>query len=181
MFRTELFNALEILNNGDIELARLKGSWAGALGQPQFMPSSYLEYAQDFDEDGRRDIWSSLPDVFASVANYLQRHGWEEGFAWGREVSLTKAARARALAVPPRAEGCRAEKAMSIPLPLPEWRAMGVRSAGGGPLPSAELPASLVRAGTRTFLVYDNYESLLGYNCAHSYALSVGLLANSLK
>jgi membrane-bound lytic murein transglycosylase B len=181
MFRSELFNALEILNNGDIELARLKGSWAGALGQPQFMPSSYLEYAQDFDEDGRRDIWSSLPDVFASVANYLHQHGWAEGFAWGREVSLTKAARALALAVPARTEGCRAEKALSIPLPLPEWRKMGVRSLGGGPLPSADLPASLLRAGSRTFLVYGNYESLLGYNCAHSYALSVGLLANALK
>ena len=181
MFRRELFNALEILNNGDIELARLKGSWAGALGQPQFMPSSYLEYAQDFDDDGRRDIWSSLPDVFASVAHYLQRHGWNPDFTWGREVSLPPAARARALAVPSRAEGCRALRVMSIPLPLPEWKAMGVRAAGGGPLPAVDLPASLLAAGKRTFLVYDNYEALLGYNCAHSYALSVGLLANAIK
>lgn len=181
MFRNELFSALEILNNGDIELARLKGSWAGALGQPQFMPSSYLEYAQDFDQDGRRDIWSSLPDVFASVANFLQRHGWTTGFTWGREVSLPAAVRARALAVPQRAEGCRARKVLSVPLPLPEWRTMGVRTAGGGPLPSVDLPASLLQAGTRTFLVYGNYEALLGYNCAHSYALSVGLLANAIR
>jgi membrane-bound lytic murein transglycosylase B len=181
MFRNELFSALEILDNGDIELARLKGSWAGALGQPQFMPSSYLEYAQDFDKDGRRDIWSSLPDVFASVANYLSRHGWTDGFIWGREVLLPKNVRARALAVPERTDGCRAEKVMSIPLPLPEWRTMGVRAAGGGPLPAADIPASLLRAGRRTFLVYGNYEALLGYNCAHSYALSVGLLANALR
>lgn len=181
MFRRELFSALEILNNGEIELARLKGSWAGALGQPQFMPSSYLEYAQDFDEDGRRDIWSSLPDVFASVAHYLERHGWTEGFTWGREVSLPKSVRDRALAVPQRVEGCRAERVMSIPLPLPEWGKMGVRSAGGAPLPAVDLPASLLQAGSRTFLVYNNYEALLGYNCAHSYALSVGLLANALK
>ena len=181
MFRNELFDALQILNNGDIELDRLKGSWAGALGQPQFMPSSYLEYAQDFDEDGRRDIWSSLPDVFASVAHFLQRHGWADGYAWGREITLPATAREAALAVPARVEGCRAMRAMSIPLPLPEWRAMGVRNAGGGSLPSADVPASLLRAGTRTFLVYGNYESLLGYNCAHSYALSVGLLANAIR
>ena len=79
MFRNELFNALEILNRGDIELERLKGSWAGALGQPQFMPSSYLLYAQDFDGDGRRDIWTSQADVFASIAYYLQKHGWTAG------------------------------------------------------------------------------------------------------
>jgi membrane-bound lytic murein transglycosylase B len=181
MFRQELFNALEILNNGDIELARLKGSWAGALGQPQFMPSSYLEYAQDFDGDGRRDIWSSLPDVFASVAYYLQRHGWDADFTWGREVSVPAAARARVREVPGRAEGCRAVKVMTVPLPLPEWKAMGVRTAGGGPLPGAGISASLLEAGTRTFLLYGNYEALLGYNCAHSYALSVGLLANAIK
>src|SRR5215218_5717987 len=87
MFRNELLNALEIVNRGDIELERLKGSWAGAMGQPQFMPSSYLRYAQDFDGDGRRDIWSSQPDVFASIAYYLQQHDWEAGRLWGREVT----------------------------------------------------------------------------------------------
>ena len=111
MFRNELFSALEILNRGDIELERLKGSWAGALGQPQFMPSSYLEYAQDFDGDGRRDIWTSLPDVFASVAHYLQRHGWMERFTWGREVSIPANVRATVLALPRREQGCRAERA----------------------------------------------------------------------
>src|SRR6185436_6198911 len=88
MFRNELLNALEILNRGDIELEQLKGSWAGALGQPQFMPSSYLQYAEDFDGDGRRNIWASEADVFASVANFLKQHGWAKGDGWGREVKL---------------------------------------------------------------------------------------------
>src|SRR3954452_14195377 len=92
-FRSELFAALEILNRGDIDLASLKGSWAGALGQPQFMPSSYLRYAQDYDGDGHRDIWNSPPDVFASVAFYLSEHGWSDRSTWGREVLVPKAAR----------------------------------------------------------------------------------------
>src|SRR6266550_4450343 len=90
MFRNELFSALEILNRGDIELDRLKGSWAGALGQPQFMPSSYLQYAEDFDGDGRRDIWTSEADIFASIANYLKGYGWAAGKRWGREVKIDK-------------------------------------------------------------------------------------------
>ncbi len=181
MFRNELLSALEILNRGDIELARLKGSWAGALGQPQFMPSSYLEYAQDFDGDGRRDIWTSQPDVFASVAYYLQQHGWTEGAPWGREVKIPAAARTKLESLPLRVQGCRAERAMSDPRPLSEWRRLGVRTVRGATLPAATTPASLVIGGRRSFLVYANYEALLGYNCAHTYALSVGLLADRLK
>ena len=181
MFRNELFSALDILNRGDIELERLKGSWAGALGQPQFMPSSYLQYAVDFDADGRRDIWSSLPDVFASVAFYLQQHGWTAGEGWGREVRIPAAARARAAAVPRRETGCRAERIMTAPQPLSAWRRMGLRTVTGGALPSSTIQASLVQSGTRNFLLYKNYEALLGYNCAHTYALSVALLAERLK
>lgn len=181
MFRAELFNALEILNRGDIELEKLKGSWAGALGQPQFMPSSYLEFAQDFDQDGRRDIWTSLPDVFASIAFYMQKHGWTAGAAWGREVRVPSAARAEVVAVPRREAGCRAERTMTAPLPLNEWSRLGVTTAARRPLPKTDRPASLVTAGSRNFLVYSNYEALLGYNCAHSYALSVALLADKLK
>jgi membrane-bound lytic murein transglycosylase B len=180
-FRAELLSALEILNRGDIELARLKGSWAGALGQPQFMPSSYLQYAQDFDEDGRRNIWTSLPDVFASVAYYLQQHGWTAGVSWGREVRIAPAARATALQLPQREVGCRAERLMTPPRPLVEWAPVGFRALSGGALPRSQVPASLVFVGTRTFLVYGNYEALLGYNCAHSYALSVALLADRLR
>ncbi len=181
MFRSELFNALEIVNRGDIELERLKGSWAGALGQPQFMPSSYLEFAQDFDGDGRRDIWSSQADVFASVANYLQKHGWTEGTTWGREVMVPPTLRTRALALPRREEGCRAERTMTPPQTVSAWRKMGIRTLAGTVLPSSDTPASLVQNGARSFLLYPNYNALLGYNCAHSYALSVALLADRLK
>jgi membrane-bound lytic murein transglycosylase B len=181
MFRAELFNALQILNDGDIDLARMKGSWAGALGQPQFMPSSYLQHAQDFDGDGRRDIWTSLPDVFASIAHYLQQRGWTPGVAWGREVRIPSAAREVALELPRRETGCRAERAMTPPRPFREWGPLGFRTAAGAPLPKSAIPASFVIAGTRNFLVYSNYEALLGYNCAHSYALSVALLADRLR
>ena len=181
MFRNELFDALDIVNRGDIELERLKGSWAGALGQPQFMPSSYLQYAVDFDADGRRDIWSSLPDVFASVAFYLQQHGWTAGQGWGREIKIPAAARARASALPRRDTGCRAKRSMTEPQPLSAWRRMGLRTVGGGALPSSSIPASLVQSGTRSFLLYANYDALLAYNCAHTYALSVALLAERVK
>ena len=179
MFRSELFNALEILNRGDIEIEKLRGSWAGALGQPQFMPSSYLRYAQDFDGDGRRDIWSSAPDVFASVAFYLQQHGWEKGRLWGREVILPSGREALD-AIPRRSEGCRARREMTIPQPLSAWRKLGLKTAARQPLPVAAVQASLIRDETRAFLVYDNYEALLDYNCAHSYALSVAILADRL-
>ena len=92
-FRGELFDALEILNRGDIEPAKMLGSWAGAMGQAQFMPSSYLQYAEDFDGDGRRDIWESPADIFASIANYLKGHGWIAGEPWGREVHVTRSSR----------------------------------------------------------------------------------------
>jgi len=181
LFRNELFSALEILNRGDIEVDRLKGSWAGALGQPQFMPSTYLEYAQDFDGDGRRDIWTSLADVFASVAHYLHEHGWSDKTTWGREVKVPKASRGRIEALPRRESGCRAERALTKPLPLKEWRRLGVRTMAASLLPTGALEASLVTDGSRYFLVYRNYEALLAYNCATSYAISIGMLADRLK
>jgi len=181
MFRNELFSALEIVDRGDIQLEKLKGSWAGALGQPQFMPSSYLEYAQDFDGDGLKDIWSSEADVFASIAYFLQKHGWKAGTAWGREVKVPAIVQKAVLGVPRREAGCRARRLMTDPRPLGEWRKMGLRTTGNAALPAAAIDASLVEAGARTFLLYDNYEALLGYNCAHSYALSVGLLSDRLR
>lgn len=180
-FRSELLNALEIVNRGDIELERLKGSWAGALGQPQFMPSSYLQYAQDFDGDGRKDIWSSQADVFASIAYYLQQHGWTPGWTWGREVRMSPIIEKAALDIPRRDAGCRARQLMTPPRPLDAWREMGLRTAANGPLPRADIEASLFSAGKRSFLVYGNYEALLGYNCSHSYALSVALLADRIR
>jgi membrane-bound lytic murein transglycosylase B len=181
MFRDELFDALQIVDGGDIGLEQLKGSWAGALGQPQFMPSSYLLYAQDFDKDGRRDIWASQADVFASIAFFLQKHGWTAGEAWGREVRVTPIVQKAILAIPRREVGCRARRLMTNPRSVNEWRELGLLTTAGAPLPKSEMPASLVEAGARTFLLYDNYEALLGYNCAHSYALSVGLLSDRLR
>jgi membrane-bound lytic murein transglycosylase B len=180
MFRNELLNALEIVTRGDIELEQLKGSWAGALGQPQFMPSSYLRFAQDFDRDGRKDIWKSHADVFASIAYYLQQRGWESGRRWGREVKVPARAVRAVEALPRRDQGCRARREMTVREPMERWRKLGLTTVGGAPLPRADISASLVREGRRAFLVYDNYEALLDYNCAHSYALSVGLLSERL-
>jgi peptidoglycan lytic transglycosylase B len=181
LFRNELFSALEILNRGDIELDRLKGSWAGALGQPQFMPSTYLLYSQDFDGDGRRDIWASQADVFASVAYYLHEHGWTDKMTWGREVKVPKASLDAVKALPRRADGCRAERALTPPRSLKDWRKMGLRTIGGAPIPTGTIDASLVTDGSRYFLVYSNYEALLAYNCATSYAISIGMLADRLR
>ena len=181
LFRRELFSALEIVERGYVPLDALKGSWAGAIGQPQFMPSSYLKYAQDFDGDGHRDIWKSQGDVFASIAYYLAEHGWTKGETWGREVTLTAAARKAIAEVPRRAEGCRAMRNMTEPRPLSFWRTQGVRLANKRPVPSGTRLASLVDTGSRTFLTYRNYEALLGYNCSHNYALSVALLADRLR
>ena len=180
-FRGELMNALEIVDSGYIGLDQLRGSWAGAMGQPQFMPSSYLKWAQDFDNDGDRDIWRSEADVFASIANYLKEHGWSEDFTWGREVRLVEQ-RVDVLRdrVGLRQQGCRAEREMTDRLPLAKWHALGVRSVAGGVLPKVELDASLLSTGKRAYLLYPNYEALLEYNCAHSYALAVALLADQI-
>jgi membrane-bound lytic murein transglycosylase B len=181
MFREELFAALQILDKGDIDLSKMKGSWAGAMGQPQFMPSSYLKYAQDYDKDGRRDIWKSGADVFASIANYLKQSGWVSGKGWGRAVVLPKGGREKIEAAAPlRTVGCEATRQMSEGLALSRWRALGVTGASGAPLPKSDSVASLLHAGTRNFLVSGNYSVLLQYNCAHAYALAVALLADRI-
>jgi membrane-bound lytic murein transglycosylase B len=180
-FTSELVDALKILDHGYIELDRMKGSWAGAMGQPQFMPSSYLAHARDWDGDGRRDIWSTLPDVFASIANYMLAYGWKTGEAWGREVRLPKGGPLPLIQkVGVRESGCRAAREMTVPLPLAKWHAMGVRTAAGGALPKVDRDASLLNAGSKSYLVYRNYDALLGYNCAHAYALAVALLSDRI-
>ena len=181
-FRAELLNALEILNRGDIEPSRLQGSWAGAMGQVQFMPSSYLKYAEDFDGDGRRDIWATPGDVFASVASYLKGYGWKAGESWGREVKVTpEAARRITNTVARRSGGCRATRDMTVALPMAKWKQLGVRLPGGKPLPATTLDASLVSGRARHFLVYPNYDAILGYNCSNSYAVSVALLGEAVS
>jgi membrane-bound lytic murein transglycosylase B len=175
-FTTELIDALQILDKGYIELDQMKGSWAGAMGQTQFMPSSYLAHAQDFDGDGRRDIWNTLPDVFASIANYMIAYGWKGDELWGREVRVPAGRRLEAGGVgwiqaermPRRARTDRADSAGEMAVP---------RCPNGdraGALPKVARSASLLGAGKKAYLVYSNYDSLLGYNCAHAYALAVG-------
>lgn len=183
LFRAELFHALEILDQQLIDLPRLKGSWAGAMGQPQFLPSSYLRFAVDEDGDGVRDIWRSMPDVFGSMANYLKAHGWNAGETWGREVRLPASQTALVAidaAAPLRAAGCRAVRMLTEPLPLERWQALGVRRADGTALPRADMAGALLRTDSGTFLVYANYEALLGYNCAHAYAMAVATLADRI-
>jgi membrane-bound lytic murein transglycosylase B len=145
------------------------------------MPSSYLQFAEDFDGDGRRDIWTTPEEVFASIANYLKGHGWKEGVTWGREVSVPKAVASRIAATVARRDGtCKATRDMTVALPLSEWQQLGVRALGNRALPKADVQAALVSGSTRHFLVYPNYDALLEYNCAHPYALSVALLGDRL-
>jgi membrane-bound lytic murein transglycosylase B len=179
MFRQELFDALRILESGDVAPAAMRGSWAGALGQPQFMPSSFLLYAQDFDGDGKRDIWKSTPDVFASIANYLSAHGWNKDQVWGREVQVPLSVlEGLSETAPLQTDGCLARRQMTVPLPLSAWKKLGVKTAAGGALPAADVDASLVSGVKRHFLVYPNYQALLSYNCVNAYGLSVGLLSD---
>jgi membrane-bound lytic murein transglycosylase B len=181
-FRGELFDALDMVSRGQIDAKSMTGSWAGAMGQPQFMPSSYLKYAEDFDKDGRRDIWKSNADALASIANYLRKSGWDAAVTWGREVRLTPAARERiAQQVPKRAEGCYAMRNMTERIPLNEWQKLGVRRTSGMALPKSDVKAGLVTTDARDFLVYENYDAILQYNCAHYYALSVALLADQIR
>ena len=180
-FRAELFNALTMVDRRYIDARSMTGSWAGAMGQTQFMPSSYLRYAVDFDNDGRRDIWKSTPDALASIANYLKGYGWTEEYTWGREVRVPADVKTRIDAeLAKRPEGCFAIRNMTERVPLARWQALGVRRADGGALPEADVQAGLVDVGERKFLVYPNYDAILGYNCAHYYALSVALLGDAI-
>ena len=179
-FRQQLFSTLQMLERGYIDLPNLKGSWAGAMGQPQFMPSSYMAYAVDFDGDGRRDIWNNTGDVLASIANYLATHGWRPFLTWGREVrapdnlkAITGPQDTRAAA-----RGCRAKT--SRMRALSDWQGLGVRRTDGRDLPKRDISAALVEQDGRHFLVYDNYSAVMAYNCAHLYALTVGVLSDRI-
>ena len=180
-FRNELYNALMMADRGYIEPEAMTGSWAGAMGQAQFMPSSYMTYAVDFDGDGRRDIWKSNGDALASIANYLKGFGWNDEHTWGREVRVPASATEAIAALPRPATGCYAIRNTTERRPLDAWRELGLTRADGGPLPQADVEAGLVDVGDRKFLVYRNYDAILGYNCAHYYALTVALLGDALR
>jgi len=168
-FRDELIAALVILENGDIAAREMRGSWAGAMGQTQFMPSSYLAYAVDFEGHGRRDIWNSAPDAVGSTANYLAKHGWIEGQSWGFEVRLPN--------------GFKLTSADSSRLaPFESFAKRGVARADGSPLPHAGEAHLLIPAGLRgpIFLVTANYKTIKSYNNSTAYALGVALLGDAI-
>jgi membrane-bound lytic murein transglycosylase B len=186
-FRTQLLAGLEIVDKGLATPEEMKSSWAGALGVPQFTPTNVLEIAVDHDENGRIDLWNIGPDVIASVARYLQRTGWRADQTWGREVTLPPNGEETLAA--PMAEGteppavCRSYESLGAFRGLPDWQALGVRAAGGADLPTRDLPAALIagdRGDDRGWLIYRNFCSLMRYNPAFRYALSVGLLADAI-
>jgi len=169
LFTRELIAALRIVQRDGIPPAKLRGSWAGAMGQCQFMPSSFLEYAVSFRGTSRPDIWSDHADVFASIANYLQRLGWNDRENWGRYVSVPAN-------LPSHLVG------LGVHETLREWRRLGIRRADGGVLPSSSLPASLIEPEGRSgpaLLVYGNFRTLLRWNNSQAFATSVGLLAEA--
>jgi membrane-bound lytic murein transglycosylase B len=167
--RGELLSALKIIDRGDITPERMIGSWAGAMGQTQFLPSSFLAHAVDADRDGRRDIWGSLPDVVASTANYLAKSGWQAEQPWGVEVRL-----------PAGFDHGRADDA--VRQSATQWSDEGVATIDGAPLPAISDASILLPAGARgpAFLVGVNFRAILRYNNSSSYALAVGLLAQQL-
>ena len=169
-FRRELFHALRILEEGHIKPDSMKGSWAGAMGQPQFMPSSFTGYAVDHDGDGRKDIWTTKPDVFASAANYLSRYGWRGDERWGRAVKLPNG-------FDKSMQGLKVKKTVR------EWAALGVTMDDGAPLPKSDLKASLIlpmKKSGPAYLGYNNYRVILKWNRSHYYAIAVGRLADRI-
>ena len=168
-FETQLLGALRILQSGDTTPDRMVGSWAGAMGHTQFIPTSYLAYAVDFTGDGRRDIWSDNPaDALASAANYLARHGWTRGQPWGVEVTVPSGFDARA-----------AGQSRSVA----QWRSAGLQLAGGGAIPDHGQATLMFPAGVRgpALLVFSNFGVIKRYNNADAYAIAIGHLADRLR
>lgn len=166
MFRKELLAALEIVQRGLVSRSEMKSSWAGALGQPQFMPTSFLKHAVDFDGDGHPDIWNSTPDVLASIAGYLVDHGWAKGRDWGFEVTV------------PAGVSCSLE-GPDRGRKISEWARMGIQRVGGKPFPAGEARAEgflLTPAGREgpAFIVTPNFYVLKEYNMSDLYALFIG-------
>jgi membrane-bound lytic murein transglycosylase B len=169
-FTTELMSALRIIEEGAVTRDSMEGSWAGAMGHVQFMPSVFLRHAVDYDGDGRRDLWGSVPDALASAANFLRGLGWENGLRWGREVQL-----------PDNFPYLQA--GLNNRQPLSEWAKLGVRQANGASLPQADVEASLlVPAGHQgpAFLVYKNFDVIMRWNRSEFYGLAVGHLADQI-
>lgn len=184
-FKKQLMAALTILDEGHISNENMKGSWAGAMGQNQFMPTSFLGYAVDGDGDGKKDIWQNQADVFSSMANYLQKEGWSDELTWGRQVKLPKDFD-NTLAIP-KNTGSRKNwlKAWSkTEKTLAQWQALGVRRSDGTNLPNVDIKAALVfpdDENGRAYLAYDNYKSLMHWNLSYYFVSSVGHLSDRIK
>ena len=170
-FRGELLDALTILDHGDVRPQAMIGSWAGAMGQCQFMPSTFVKYAQDFDGDGRRDVWGSRADVLASAANYLAGLNWKGNQTWGRAVRLPRRFDHRLLG-------------LATTKPLAQWARLGVRTEAGKPLPRRTgMQASVILAEGdhgSAFLVYDNFRAVMKWNRSTFFALAAGHLADRI-
>ncbi len=183
LFSRELVAALKIVDRGMATRDQLVGSWAGATGHPQFLPSSYLDRAIDGDGDGRIDIWRSEADALASIGNYLANAGWKSGLPWGVEVVVPASLDREQIRNSETAPTCpRVHARHSKWLNVAQWKALGVRAAAGA-LPADDAMATLIEAdgpGTRAFLTFGNYRALLDYNCSNFYAISVGLLADEV-
>jgi len=170
-FYPELIAALQILQEGHVPPAALRSSWAGAMGQPQFLPSKFLAHAVDFDGDGRRDIWGSVPDSLASIASFLKGHGWRAGLAWGEEVTA------------PPALSCTLE-GPDKGRPRREWERLGIRTIGGAPLGRGDEKGHLLMPAGRfgpAFLVSENFYVLKKYNESDLYALFIGHVADRFR
>ncbi|MCF6291084.1 MAG: lytic murein transglycosylase [Desulfobacterales bacterium] len=169
-FRNELFMALRILDQGDIRVKAMRGSWAGAMGQLQFMPSTFVRFAVDHDGDGRKDIWTSLPDIFSSAANFLASSGWQKNKTWGQEVRL-----------PDNFDLALAD--LKIKKTRQQWQELGVSGMDGRDLaPADDIASLMLPAGVSgpAFLVFRNYRVILNWNRSHLYAIAVGHLADRL-
>jgi len=166
-FRKELIIALQILEQGHIEKTHMKGSWAGAMGHTQFMPSSFMKYAVDYNRDGHKDIWETIPDALASTASYLKEHGWQKGLPWGFEVRLPEGMDLKS------ALGRKAFSAFS---------ALGIKRMDGESMPWRGEASLFMPAGIKgpKFLITDNFKVIKSYNSSDAYALGVGLLGDSI-
>ena len=183
-FRKEFFLALDILREGHVSFDAMKGSWAGAMGHTQFMPSAFMKYAQDGDGDGHKDIWTNRKDAFASIANYLKTEGWQAGQNWGRQVQLPK--NFDYSRVIPKGSRDRAqwlEWWQQRELPVQQWAKLGLKNADGRPLPASPLPAAVVMPDDkdgRAYLAYPNYQTLMHWNRSYYFVSSVGYLADAI-
>jgi membrane-bound lytic murein transglycosylase B len=184
-FKKQLWAALTILQQGHINIDKMKGSWAGAMGQNQFMPTSFVAYAVDGDGDGRKDIWGNTADVFSSMANYLKKEGWNDELTWGRQVKLPQGFDLT-LAIEKNTGGRknwlkawkRTEKTLA------QWQALGVRRVDGTNLPKVDIKAALVFPDDekgRVYLAYNNYKSLMHWNLSYYFVSSVGHLSDRIK